>query len=119
MLCRHPFSKEYRSIVKELVPFLLQIHQFLFLRSLSSDNSIYIDEFDSILIAFLQTQMKSFFPVRSDAEMTLYSQLFVLLIDCIQLSSLKMVIVLLGVVRTLLPRDQNEHTVYFLLCILI
>ena len=57
--------------------------------------------------------MKSFFPIRSDAEMTLYSQLFVLLNDCVRLSSLKMVIELLGVVHTLLPRDQDEQTGYF------
>ncbi|KAK8825329.1 hypothetical protein WA538_003026, partial [Blastocystis sp. DL] len=109
-MVRHPFSKENRSIVKELVPFLLQIHRLLFSRSISSDNSVFIDEFDFILIAFLQTQMKSFFPIRSDAEMTLYSQLFVLLNDCVRLSSLKMVIELLGVVHTLLPRDQDEQT---------
>ena len=99
--------------MKELGPFLLQIHQFLFSRSISSDNSVFIDEFDFILIAFLQTQMKSFFPIRSDAEMTLYSQLFVLLNDCVRLSSLKMVIELLGIVHTLLPRDQDEQTGYF------
>lgn len=118
LLIRHPFSKENRSTVKELIPFLIRIHRFLSSRSLSSDYSLRIDEFDSILITFLQTQMKSFFPIRSSAEMALYTQLFVLLIDCVKVSSLSQVIELLGVVRTLLPSGQDEQTLYLLfLCL--
>lgn len=112
VLSRHPFSKENRSTVKDLIPFLIRIHRFLSSRTLSADASLCIDEFDSILITFLQTQMKSFFPLRSSAEFTLYTQLFALLIDCIGCSSLNEVIELLGVVRSLLPRDQDEQTVY-------
>ena len=114
MRYRRPFSRENRSTVKELIPFLIRIYHFLSSQTLSGDASLYMDEFDSILIAFLQTQMKSFFPLRSSAEFSLYTQLFALLIDCIGFSSLSEVIELLGVVRTLLPRDQDEQTVYAL-----
>ena len=98
--------------MKDLIHFLLSIHQFLASCVDSKEAAPFFSEFDAILVAFLQTQMKSFFPIRSSAEMTLFSQLFSLLISCIEHSTVKDVVDLLGVVRTLLPRNQDEATVY-------
>lgn len=70
-----------------------------------------LKQFASILASFVKIQMKQFFPLRSDEEVQLYSNLFSMVTQGVLIPCMKSEMELLNCIQLLMPLDERGKNV--------